>query len=75
MATKKINPPKWPARILEWYCGEDLAEDLLGDVDEIYFANLKKMSVFKARWKYWLQTLTLLFSYLSGLFLNESFVL
>ena len=63
MATKKINPPKWPASILEWYCGAALAEDLLGDIDELFYRNIKKMPAWKARWKYWMQVIVLLFSY------------
>ncbi|MEO1051195.1 MAG: ABC transporter permease [Bacteroidota bacterium] len=58
----KVNPPKWPQRLLGWYCDPLAAEDLLGDVDEIFYYNLEHMSARKARWKYVWQVFSLLFS-------------
>ena len=60
---KKISPPRWPRRFFEWYCNEEVAEDLTGDMDELFYQNVGRMSVFKAKWKYIFQTLTLIFSY------------
>lgn len=36
------QPPKWANKILEWYCREDLLEDLQGDLHEYYDRNLEK---------------------------------
>ncbi|MEQ8426109.1 MAG: ABC transporter permease, partial [Cyclobacteriaceae bacterium] len=63
MHHKSKGVPRLPRRIFEWYCGSDLAEDLLGDIEEMYFTNLKNMSGFRAKKKYWQQTFSLLFSY------------
>lgn len=60
---KSINPPKWPKRLFEWFCNEAVAEDLTGDMDEIFHNNLKKMSPIRASLKYCLQVLVLITSY------------
>jgi putative ABC transport system permease protein len=60
---KKITPPTWVKRFFEWYCGPEVAEDLTGDMDELFYRNLSKMSPLNARIKYIFQTLALLFSY------------
>lgn len=36
------QPPKWANKLLEWYCREDLLEDLQGDLHEYYDRNLEK---------------------------------
>ncbi|WP_420582008.1 ABC transporter permease [Reichenbachiella sp.] len=36
------HPPKWANKLLEWYCREDLLEDLQGDLYEYYDRNLAK---------------------------------
>lgn len=36
------QPPKWANKLLEWYCREDLLEDLQGDLYEYYDRNLEK---------------------------------
>lgn len=38
--TPTNHPPKWANRLLEWYCREDLLEDLQGDLYEYYDRNL-----------------------------------
>jgi putative ABC transport system permease protein len=60
---KKMSPPAWPKRFFEWYCGPDIAEDLTGDMDELFYQNIKKTGLFKARFKYCLQALSLIFSH------------
>lgn len=42
MATNQDHnhPPKWANKLLEWYCREDLLEDLQGDLYEYYDRNL-----------------------------------
>ena len=63
MIKGKTQAPKWPRRLLVWYCGESLAEDLIGDVEELFNLNVSRMSARKARFKYSLQSLSLLFSH------------
>lgn len=63
MKTTQVNPPAWIRKIFEWYCPADLAEDLLGDMDELFYQNLDKMAPAKAKRKYCLQSLSLLVSY------------
>lgn len=36
------HPPKWANKLLEWYCREDLLEDLQGDLYEYYDRNLER---------------------------------
>ena len=38
----QIKPPEWANKLLEWYCREDLLEDLQGDLYEYYDRNLAK---------------------------------
>jgi putative ABC transport system permease protein len=61
----KLNqhPPQWIKRFFEWYCSPEVAEDLLGDMDELFYQNLEKLSPTKAKWKYVFQSAALLFSY------------
>lgn len=33
---KKLSPPKWANRFLEWYCRPDLLEEIQGDLVELY---------------------------------------
>ncbi len=61
--SKAVRPPKLPNKLFEWYCNSSAAEDLIGDMEEIFYQNTEKMSVFKAKRKYWSQTFVLLFSY------------
>lgn len=60
---KNIRPPKLADRIFEWYCQRAAVEDLHGDMEELFFINLERMSPFKAKAKYWGQILSLIFSY------------
>lgn len=61
----KLNqhPPRWIKRFFEWYCSPEIAEDLLGDMDELFYQNVEKLSPTRARWKYFFQSVALLFSY------------
>ncbi|MGC3944141.1 MAG: ABC transporter permease [Chryseolinea sp.] len=35
------GPPRWAHRFIEWYCKPQLAEDLLGDLNEYFERNVK----------------------------------
>src|SRR5258708_14263432 len=60
---KRVRPPRLADKLFEWYCDKAAIEDLHGDMEEMFYSNLQKMSVAKAKRKYWQQTLSLIFSY------------
>lgn len=47
-------PPRWADKLLEWYCKDDLLEDLQGDLHEHYHQHIKEKGLRKARVIYWL---------------------
>jgi len=51
------DPPKWASRILEWYCNEDILEDLQGDINEFYYRNIEKKGSGKAKFIYFLDVI------------------
>src|SRR5687768_3299496 len=53
--TKK--PPKLARRILLSFLREDLAEEVLGDLEEKFTSTVKKRSLFQAKLNYWYQVL------------------
>jgi putative ABC transport system permease protein len=57
------QPPKLARKIFEWYCGHAKVEDLLGDMDEWFYENLKTKSSATAKLIYWKHILVLMFSY------------
>jgi ABC-type antimicrobial peptide transport system permease subunit len=63
MTSSNHHPPKWIKRFFEWYCSPEVAEDFLGDMDELFYQNLNLFSPAKAKRKYLFQSLALLFSY------------
>ncbi len=51
----KSTPPKFADKFLEWFCREELLEDIQGDLYETFHFTLKKKGLFKARMQYiWL---------------------
>jgi putative ABC transport system permease protein len=42
------TPPKWAQRFIEWYARPEVAEDLLGDLNEYYQRNLSSKGSFRA---------------------------
>ena len=47
----KPTPPRWPLRLLRWFCREDYLEEIEGDLVEI-FEKQYDHSPFKAHWKF-----------------------
>lgn len=43
------RPPKWADRFLEWYCDEELVNEIQGDLHEIYHLRCSRMSQVKAQ--------------------------
>src|ERR1041384_6995699 len=60
---KEIEPPKLAQKLFEWFCNDAAVEDLRGDMEELFYVNIERMSVRKARLKYWMHTLSLVTSY------------
>lgn len=57
------SPPGFPRRFFEWIAGNANVDDLVGDVDELYYHNAKVRSPRYARMQYWRQFISLSFSY------------
>ena len=51
------TPPKLPRKILVGFLREDLAEEVLGDLDEKFYVVLKNASLFRAKLDYWYQVI------------------
>jgi ABC-type antimicrobial peptide transport system permease subunit len=62
-ANKTPQPPRLANRLFEWRCGHAPVEDLRGDLEELFYADLARMPATRAKWKYWLRVLSLVFSY------------
>ncbi len=63
MKKQNSKPPVFAEKFFEWYCENAAIEDLHGDLDELFYANLERMSVTRAKFKYCQQILSLVFSY------------
>ncbi len=59
----RIQPPRLADSLFLWYCERASVEDLHGDVKELFYADLEKHSVFKAKLNYWQRIFSLIFSY------------
>jgi putative ABC transport system permease protein len=59
----KRKPPFLADRLFRWYCERALVEDLQGDVEEMFYADLRQMSSIRAGFRYWLRVLSLMASY------------
>ncbi len=60
MKPNNILPPKLATRFLLWFLRDDLAEEVLGDLEEKFYDKLEGSSAFQARLDYWYQ----IFNYL-----------
>lgn len=54
---KNIHPPKAAETLLLWFLRNDLAEEVLGDLDEKFYRTTERSSEFKAKLNYWYQVL------------------
>ncbi len=61
MKEQNIKPPRFVDQLFDWYCGNAPIEDLRGDMEELFYTNLGKMSVARAKLKYLQQALSLFF--------------
>ncbi len=49
MEEQKHHPPHWAQRFVEWYCKPDLAEDLIGDLNEYFERNVRSIGPRRAK--------------------------
>lgn len=49
MDSQAIQPPQWPVKILRFFLKEEYLEEIEGDMEEIFFENVERFSVRKAR--------------------------
>ncbi|UII22498.1 ABC transporter permease [Fulvivirga ligni] len=56
-ATKKSIPPKLAEHLLTWFLKDELAEEVLGDLDEKFYSTATKGSLWRAKLNYWYQVL------------------
>jgi putative ABC transport system permease protein len=52
-----IPPPKLAEKLLLWFIKTDLIEEVLGDLDEKFYATLDKKSIKSAKRNYWYQVI------------------
>ena len=45
-----VHPPEWARKFLLWFCREDLAEAVLGDLEELYGRQFHRLGKRKADW-------------------------
>ena len=53
-------PPKLARKLLLSFLRDDLAEEVLGDLDEKFYSLVKKKSLFRAKLNYWYQVVNYL---------------
>ena len=52
------SPPRWPLKLLKWFCRPELVEDVEGDLSELYALRCEQSKV-KARFLFSLEVLLL----------------
>ncbi len=57
------KPPKLAERFFKWYCRNELADSILGDLEEQFYYNLENHGITKAKLYYWLNTFTFINRY------------
>jgi len=55
-----ITPPRLAEKLLLWFLKDELAEEVLGDLDEKFYSTTKKYSIRRARRNYWFQVINYL---------------
>jgi putative ABC transport system permease protein len=48
----RYDGPRWATRLLRWFCSPNVAEELEGDLDELFQARVQTEGLRKARWRY-----------------------
>ena len=68
MKPKNTIPPQLAQRFLRWFVREDIAEEVVGDLEEKFYSTLAEKSLFKAKLNYWYQV----FNYLRPFAIRKS---
>lgn len=63
MKSNTPQPPKKAQRLFCWLAGPALVEDLVGDLDELFFMEVRETSVVRAHLNYWRRIVVLGLSY------------
>jgi putative ABC transport system permease protein len=63
MKKKQIQPPGLANALFSWYCRNASIEDLEGDLEEIFYSDIKVKPLWKAQLHYWGMVISLIFSY------------
>ncbi|WP_323758093.1 ABC transporter permease [Roseivirga sp.] len=67
-----ITPPRLAEKLLLWFIKNELAEEVLGDLDEKFYSTAEKYSTRKARRNYWYQVINYLRPFAFRLFKNKN---
>ncbi len=54
---KNVRPPKWPDRLLSWYCSDRYFEEVQGDLHEWFYHRVATQGVSRARLMYGIDVL------------------
>ena len=54
----KNTPPRWPNRLLEWFCTPHRLEEIQGDLHERYGRDVQRFGAAKANRQYWFSVLS-----------------
>ena len=54
---QKSQPPRWPEKLLEWFCAPHLLEEVMGDLHERYYLRVQRIGEAKAKKQYWREVL------------------
>ncbi len=60
MHEQKITPPKWPLKFLKFFLRKEYLEEIEGDMEELFYENVDRLSIGKARSVYTREMLKLL---------------
>lgn len=67
-------PPRFAKRTLTWFLKDELAEEVLGDLEEKFYVTLEKHSKTKANRNYWYQVLQYMRPFAFKIFKNSVFI-
>jgi putative ABC transport system permease protein len=57
------KPPRLAELLLRWYSERAQIDDLHGDIEELFYEDVKRHSAMKAKTNYWRRVVSLIFSY------------
>lgn len=50
--SSSIAPPTWPLKLLRFFLKKEFIEEIEGDMEELFYENVKAESITKAKWRY-----------------------